>query len=492
MIKSLYGKFAVLLIVVFSITGLSFSILTLFISKDYLQQINQQAHRDLAKNILHQRHLVDNNKIDDKALKETFHHYMTVNPNLEFYLLDTQGKILTYSAEPGQVKRLKVNLKPFEEQLADDNSQIVKGDDPRNLNGKKYFSVAAFPNRKNPQGYLYIILQSQAIERIYQDLADIELFNLSLYSLIGSLIIGLILGLSLFYRPAQRLKNLSQSMLHFKKTGFTEQYSLPTKSFSKNVDEITLLDQSFAEMTEHITQQMLQLKKQDQLRRSMIANISHDLRTPLASIFGYLEVLYLKGDELAIEQRQQYLHTALHSSKQLSGLIEDLFELAKLEASETPPHIESFSIAELILDVMDKFRLQAEQKNISLKINCDKDTPFVYADISMIERALNNLIGNALEHNDEGGEVTILVEKKTENLNIIVKDTGKGIAPEHLKQIYERFYQVNNQHREGKHAGLGLAITKRIVELHGQIIDVQSKIGIGTAFSFSLPTSNIY
>ena len=492
MIKSLYGKFALLLILVFSITGLSFSILTLLISKDYLQQINHQAHRDLAQNILQQRRLINNNRIDNKALKDTFHHYMTVNPSLEFYLLDTQGKVLTYSAEPGQVKRLKVNLEPFKKQLTNNSKLIAKGDDPRSMEGEKFFSVAAFPDSNNPEGYLYIILQSQAIEKIYQDLADIELFRLSMYSLFISLVIGLLLGLSLFYLPAQRLKKLSHAMLYFKETGFTEQYNIPKKTTKKNIDEITLLDQTFAEMAEHITQQMLQLKKQDQLRRRMIANISHDLRTPLASIFGYLEVLYLKGDELLLEQRKQYLQTALHSSKHLSGLIEDLFELAKLEASETPPHIESFSIAELILDVMDKFRLKAEEKNITLIISCDKDTPFVYADISMIERALNNLISNALEHNQNGGEIAIVVAKKTEKLNITVKDNGKGIASEHLKQIYERFYQVDNKHREGKHAGLGLAITKRIIELHGQVIDVKSNLGTGTAFSFSLPTSNIY
>lgn len=492
MTKSLYGKFALLLIVVFAITGVTFSLLTLLISKDYLQEINQQAHRDLAQNILQQRRLVANNQIDKKALKETFHHYMTVNPNLEFYLLDQQGKVLAYSAEPGKVKRLSVNLKPFEAQLDGAENIIVKGDDPRSLAGKKYFSVAPYPSADAPEGYLYIILQSQAIEKIYQDLADIKLFRLSMYSLLVSLVIGLLLGLSLFYKPAQRLKQLSQAMLRFKETGFTEQLNVPRQGHQASLDEIGLLDQTFAEMAEHITQQMLELKKQDQLRRSMIANISHDLRTPLAAIFGYLEVLYLKGDDLAIEQRKQYLHTALQSSQQLSGLIEDLFELAKLEASETPPHIESFSIAELILDVLDKFRLKAEQKQIGLKISCAKDTPFVYADISLIERALNNLIGNAVEHNQNGGEVTILVEKQTDRLNITVQDNGKGIASEHLKQIFERFYQVDNQHREGKHAGLGLAITKRIVELHGQVIDVKSKIGAGTAFRFSLPTTDVY
>jgi len=492
MIRSLYGKFAALLVLVFCITGISFSVLTLLISKDYLQQINQQAHRDLAHNILQQRRLINNNQIDSKALKETFHHYMTVNPNLEFYLLDQQGKILTFSAEPGQVKRLQVDLSPFKEQLSGTANLSLKGDDPRSLIGKKHFSVAAIPNQVQPEGYLYIILQSQAIDKIYQDLADIELFKLSMYSLLGSLIIGLLLGLSLFYRPAQRLKKLSQAMLRFKETGFTEKINIPATHNDKNIDEIAMLDQTYTQMAEHITQQMLQLKKQDQLRRSMIANISHDLRTPLAAIFGYLEVLYLKGDDLGAEQRKQYLQTALQSSKQLSGLIEDLFELAKLEASESPPHIESFSIAEIILDVIDKFRLRADAKHITLHISCAKDIPFVYADISLIERALNNLIGNALEHNQEGGKINILVEQKNELLDITVKDTGKGIAKEHLKQIFERFYQVDNQHREGRHAGLGLAITKRIVELHGQVIAVQSEIGMGTAFSFSLPISKTF
>ncbi len=491
MFNSLYAKFAIILIVIFAITGVSFSVLSLLISQDYLQQINQQTHRDLAHNIVQQRHIINNNKVDKKALKDTFTHYMTVNPNLEFYLLDDRGNIQTFSAEPGQVKRFKVNLDAVKRHIDSDKNTLVKGDDPRSLSGKKLFSIAPIPNRNSPQGYLYIILQSQAVEKIYQDLFDLELFKYIIYSLIVSLIIGLILGLGLFYPTAQRLKKLALNILHYKETGFTEQMTIPATIKAENADEIELLNQNFYQMAEHISQQMLQLKKQDKLRRSMIANISHDLRTPLAAILGYLEVLSLKGEKLEQQKQKQYIKTALRSSQQLSRLIEDLFELAKLEASETPPHIEAFSIAELVLDVMDKFRLRAAKKNTSITIKCRKDMPFVYADISLIERALNNLIGNAVDHNEQNSAVKILLEKKNDSLQITIKDNGKGISKEHLSRIFDQFYQVDNQHRGG-HAGLGLGITKRIIELHGQAIAVKSQPGRGTAFSFSLPTCNVY
>ncbi len=491
MIKSLYAKFVISLIIVFSITGICFSVLTLYFSKNYLQEINHKAHRNLAKNILQQRKLISDNKINPQALKDTFHHYMTVNPSLEFYLLDKQGNILLFSADPAKVKRNKVNLNSFAKQLKA-NSPIIKGDDPRSMKGKKYFSVAPIPNRDKPQGYLYIILQSQAIEQIYQDIADTNLFKLLLYSLFTSLFIGLLIGMGLFYYPAQRLKKLSQTILHFKETGFTKQLTANKNKLIKSSDEIELLEQSFNEMSHHITQQMLQLKKQDKLRRTMIANISHDLRTPLASIFGYLEVLYLKDNTLTKEQRQQYLKTALNSSQQLGGLIDDLFELAKLEASETPPHIESFSLIELILDVVNKFTLIAKEKNIQLDVNCEKNSPFVYADISLIERALSNLIGNAIEHNDADIKINIIVIKKKRQLNIIVEDNGKGISLEQQQHIFEQFYQVGNKHRQGNHSGLGLAITKRIVELHGQAIRLKSSLDKGACFSFSLPTANIF
>lgn len=491
MIKSLYAKFAIILIIVFSITGICFSVLTIYISKNYLQEINHQAHRNLAKNILRQRKLIIDNKVNHQALKETFHHYMTVNPSLEFYLLDKQGNIVIFSADPAKVKRNRVNLDSFAKQLKV-NSPIIKGDDPRSIQGSKYFSVAPIPNINNPQGYLYIILQSQAIEQIYQEMADINLFKFLLYSLLVSLFIGLLIGLGLFYYPALRLKKLSQSMLSFKETGFTKQLTRDNYKNLQNSDEIMLLEQSFNEMAHHITQQMLQLKKQDKLRRSMIANISHDLRTPLASIFGYLEVLHLKDNSLTKEQRQQYLKTALNSSHQLGRLIDDLFELAKLEASETPPHIESFSLIELILDVVNKFAIIAKRKNIQLSINCDKDTPFVYADISLIERALNNLIGNAIKHNESGTKIDVLVMKKEGLLEIIVEDNGKGISLDHQQHIFEQFYQVGNNHRQGNNSGLGLAITKRIVELHGQVIRLKSELRKGACFSFSLPTSNIF
>ena len=223
------------------------------------------------------------------------------------------------------------------------------------------------------------------------------------------------------------------------------------------------------------------------LRHDLIANVSHDLRTPLVSIRGYLEVLAAKGDALDPSKRQSYLDTAVRQTEHLGTLIDELFELAKLDFKGISLQREPFQLAELASDVLQKFQLMADSKRVALHLEADARLPLVHADLSLIERVLDNLIGNALKHTPSGGRVAVALSAADGGVQARVSDNGVGIPPAELPFIFDRFYRAaGERHSNAPGAGLGLAITKRILELHGSGIEAES-CRVGACFSFSLP-----
>jgi PAS domain S-box-containing protein len=224
------------------------------------------------------------------------------------------------------------------------------------------------------------------------------------------------------------------------------------------------------------------------LRRDLIANVSHDLRTPLAALHGYLETLLVKGQSLSPEQQKIYLETAVRQSEHLGTLIAELFELVKLDFKGFEIQPETVQLGELAQDVLQKFRLLAEEKRIALKAEIGPGLPSVQADIGLMERVLENLIDNALRHTPAGGMVSVAVVPHGGRVRVRVADTGSGIPPAEIPHIFERFYRVDKSRtsRTGG-AGLGLAIVKRIMDLHAARVEVESTPLEGAAFSFALP-----
>ena len=241
-------------------------------------------------------------------------------------------------------------------------------------------------------------------------------------------------------------------------------------------------------MAEKINTQVHELKKMDSIRREMVANVSHDLRTPLTTMRGYLETLLLKNNELSKEEKKQYLETALKHSQHLGKLVEELFELARLDSCESVVYSEPFSMCELVQDVAQMYQLRAQQKAIQLDIDMNLESPLVYGDIAMMQRVMENLLENGLQHTPEGGRILISVDVDSGRVVVQVADSGSGIPTEDMPRIFERFYQQNINRSGNEHAGLGLAIVKRILELHGSVIKVRSEMNHGTTFSFHMAT----
>ena len=265
---------------------------------------------------------------------------------------------------------------------------------------------------------------------------------------------------------------------------------LPERFDGRPGDEIDRLGATFREMSERIIRQVKQLEHNDASRRELIANVSHDLHTPLASLQGYLETLDLKGDEISDEEKKSYVHIAWQSSERLRKLISELFELSTLENQGAQLHFEPFSMSELIQDVTQKFELVAKNKKLQLSTLIPEQPAFVSADIGLIQRVLENLIENAIKYTPQGGQISISLNKGGNSVATSITDSGQGIPPEDLPHIFERFYRVD-KHRNEDGTGLGLAIAKRIIQLHNSFIDVSSKPNSGTTFTFTLPGSQL-
>ena len=488
MFTSLYSKLAAVLTVLFTLVGLSFLVLTLFSTDMYQQEVNQKLNRNLAEQIVKERLLMNNQKVNQDALKDIFHMLMVINPSIEIYLLDVRGNILGYSAPPGAVKRHRVDLAPVRQWLQEEFTIPVLGDNPRSEEGQKVFSAARIPSEGELQGYLYVILGGETYDGIAQKLKRSHILKLSSWMIGASVLFALITGLLLFASLTGRLKRLANVMDAFKTGEKLDQLNLPTFSAHKSTDEIERLGTTFQRMAAHIEQQIEKLVLSDTSRRDLIANVSHDLRTPLATLQGYIETLLLKDQSLSETDRKNYLEIAIKHCDHLSNLVDRLLELATLESPGMQVNSEPFNLGELVQDVIQKFQLTTEDKNIQVITNADEPIPFVNADIGLIERALENLIENAVRHTPTDGEIRLQMTPSAEVIKMQISDSGPGIPEDFLPLVFKRFHQLDKSRKvDPGHTGLGLAITKKILDLHGSSIEVSSNVGSGTSFSFQLP-----
>jgi len=253
-------------------------------------------------------------------------------------------------------------------------------------------------------------------------------------------------------------------------------------------DEVASLSTAFNQMAEQLQAADQKQRELESLRRDLIAWVSHDLQTPLASMRAVLEAIS-DGVVDEPEMVKRYLATAQRDVMSLSALIDDLFQMSQLDAGGFPLHRASASLSDLVSDTLESFSQIAMQQEIILEGNVESDVDPVFMDTQAIGRVLNNLISNALRHTLPQGRVSLWVRRTAQGVEVTVSDTGEGIRAEDIPHIFERFYRGDAARSRNRDtgAGLGLAIARGIVNAHGGDIQVQSQFGKGTQFTFHLP-----
>ena len=290
----------------------------------------------------------------------------------------------------------------------------------------------------------------------------------------------------------RRLQQLGDAVDAFERDSF----ALPPhiRGADADGDAVARLAAQFERMSGRIAGQISALARRAQQRRELLTKVSHDLRTPTASMQGYLELLLLRHGSLDAAEQRNYLQTAARQSERLARLVDDLFQFAELDADDARLQGEDFVLAELVHDVVQQFLAEAQRRQVGIQAVFlpspqGAATLRVHADLRLIERALGGLIENALRHTPANGAVTIECAGDGTRARLAVRDSGEGIAPAVLQGLFERYERSERVAGANAtpHGGLGLAIARRIVQLHGGELTVASQRGTGTEVHFDLP-----
>ncbi len=483
--NSLFGKLSIALVLIVTGMGTALFFVDRHFTAAYYEELSQKLNASIAMYVTEQNQLIDGGAADLESLRELANHAMVINPTAEIYLLDAEGNILGHNLPIGAVPMAKVDLGPIRSLIGGTARFPLRGTDPRSAGSEKVFSAAEIRSDAGLEGYLYVVLGGQLYETLAADIGDSYVIRTSAIVALAIVIFTALLGFVVFRLLTKRLRRLSNEMQRVTAARFAEQ---PDLQPPPDGDEIDTLARNFVDMSAQIRRQIEQLRENDHLRRELVSNISHDLRTPLSAMQGSLETLIVKGDSMSDAERSRYLDMARKHTLRLGTLIGDLFELAKLDSANVTPSLEAFSLPELAQDIAQEFQVEAERRNIALNIEADPATAFTVGDIGLIQRVLENLVRNAVQFSPDDSEITISIAERDQAVSVAVADRGPGIAEEDLPRIFDRFYRaLDGEEARSDSSGLGLAIVKRILDLHGSRITVESRLSTGTRFQFELP-----
>lgn len=485
--RSFYARIAGVFLVLLLVLGVALALWTSQSAIRLTEAADQALNRDLARALAPQFQPHLRTEIDQEAIREIIAGVTTANRRIDVYLLGNTGMIKSAFVEPGRdVEMPTVDVEPLDRLMAGADDLPLLGDDPLHPGRQRPFSVAPVSIMGEEGCYLYITLGTDAYDSALAMMRESFVANGVLRALPLMLLLTAIAGLVLFALLTRRLRRMTHAVEVFEQGDLSERIAVTTD------DEVGQLAASFNAMADTIEANVEELKLNDRRRRELVANVSHDLRSPLASIQGYLETILMKDETLSPDQRTEYLEIALRNAGRLSALVTELFDLSKFDAQEVEPHAEPFSIAELIQDVVAQFQQRAEGCGIRLTAMLPAGLPLVYADIGLIERVITNLVDNALRHTSRDGRVEVAPTAEGDRVVVRVADTGEGIAPGDLPRIFERFYREDSARTwtPAAGAGLGLSITKKILALHESAMHVESTPGEGTVFTFDLPTAS--
>ncbi len=482
MFKTFYTKLSLLFLLLMVGLGAVVTLVSVRSFERFANETEQKLNMQLAAVLAQRLEPLLGEDIRDEVVEEELTRIREANPRIELYLLDPDGSILAeYLMEDGAgLSRTAVDLEPLRRFLAGEPAPIL-GDDPARQGQSKPFSAAPIEIMGKPDCYVYVILSGAQYADVVGMVRGSYIVRTAGRALAISLLVTGLVGLLLFSILTRRLRTVTASVSRFAEGQLDERIRYRSR------DELGHLASSFNSMADTIVANIEDMKRVDRQRRELIANVSHDLRSPLSSMQGYLETISMKGGELTDAQKKEYLNVVARNAESLSSLVSELFELSKLDAGQVEVKMESFSATELVQDLVLQFRPEAERKRVDLGAEIPSDLLMVRADIALVERAITNLISNAIQFTPAGGHVRVRTQRVEDGVEVAVSDSGPGIPEEELGRIFERFYRVDkSRSRDRGGAGLGLAITRKIIELHGSEIEVDSRLGEGTTFSFRL------
>ena len=380
---------------------------------------------------------------------------------------DENGEIVARSY-PDSLKKVPANISQLDKDLDIKDGFGKVGNFYEIFDGTMISIGLPIKLDEQQKGILVLHTSLDELDEIQKDMLSIMYMPFVVMILVVVLVLIYMSGTIL--RPIAKISDVAKE---YAKGNFDA-----TTGVSRN-DEI-------GELADSLEYMAGELSKLDEYRKNFIANISHDFRSPLTSIKGYLQAM-LDGT-IPPEKYNRYLEIVLNESKRLTKLTEGLLELNNFDTVGPILKKTSFDVIDVIHSTRNTVEGLCEKKNIDLRINCPAETTTVYADKMKIGQVIYNIVDNAIKFSPQDGKITVTVYNKNAKVYVSIKDEGPGIGKDKQNKVWDRFYKADASRGKDKQGtGLGLAITREIIKAHGENIDLISTEGVGSEFVFSLP-----
>jgi signal transduction histidine kinase len=425
-------------------------------------------------------------------------------PDSQLYLLDAQGNVLAASGRAQPAPGFKVRLEPVQQAVAIAGDRrrapYVMGDDPEHMNLDAV--IAARPLHRTvirpdggTVGYLYLVCQPPGLGVGHVEVYRSSLMGTSLLGLAALIVVMTACAAWIVVTVTRPLRDLSDAVARAQREGFdgpAAVEAVPEVPAGRPRDEFAQLRAGFSAMLARLRSQWDALRRLDQFRRESVSNLSHDLRSPLTATVACLETLDRRwAADAARADDRAMLEVALRNTRNAAQLVRSLGDLALLDEPQFKLQPMMVDLGEVLDDIVMRFAGRAAQQAVALSHEQGNDEAvFAAVDIELFERAVANLVDNALKHTPAGGRVTLQAATVADRVNVRVADTGVGIAAHDLEHLFDRLYTGTTARSDGGAdggKGLGLAIVKRIAELHHGDATVRSEPGHGTEVTIGLP-----
>lgn len=435
--------------------------------------------------------LWDSYQADPARFGQRLREYVLFAPQTGLYLLDIEGRVLA-SAGEGRIfwSNWRVDVDRIGRAIADGSGAPIEGDDPDVQGKTSLVAVRPVLDMGVQKGWLYVVARAGNVgEAVPEHLRSYAIRTAVKVGLI-TLAVGVLLTLLIITVLTRPLTSLTRVAERVRESGFdSELDESDFAAYGGRSDEIGRLSASFREMIDRLKLEMHRVTQADAKRREMVASVSHDLRTPLTALMGQLETVRLKGATLPVAEQHAMIERALQNAHHLKRLTDALAELARLDNPEFRVQPEPIAIGELADDVVQRYAERAAAGDVKLVVDYPDRLPLTPVDAALVERALANLLDNALRYTPPGGTVRVAVVREAGEIRVQVSDTGPGVRPEDQPRVFERFFQADSCREQRGSAGLGLAIVQRVAELHGGRAGLESRPGQGATFFIALPAA---
>ena len=455
---SIISHISVLVFSLITIVCLLFMGITYFSTSNFHEASMQLLNKDVAAHIAKFTSPFTEKGIDKKKADSVFYDAMVLSPSAEVYFLDTAGKVIAYHADENDIKQWTLPLNNIKKLIASQGKEYIKSTDPRDPGNRKIFSAAEVNNGSQLLGYIYVILGSNknVTRMLYK-----SYFNGLIIKVFFIIIILSILFSFFYINRFQKSFNYMLGILEkFKNGDFEARFPV-----NKN-GELEPVTMAFNKMADLLVYNIDKITQSEKERKDFIANISHDLRTPLSVARGYTETLLIKNEkEISPQEEKEFLQLVYKKMLQVEYMVTQLFQLSKMESVAFVPKKEPFIFSEVVQEIIHDSLSAAKEKNISIDNSNIEDASWVFGDVAMMERLIQNLMVNAIKYTPQNGSIKISLTTQAGILIFNIQNSGTSVSRQ-MMDWFNNSLDQNLLSNRPANTGLGLVIVKKILQLH--------------------------